>query len=252
MAVLKKDFLPADLKKDRAVTGYSSSISVQARQTREETDWLLDLAEKNPDISGVVGWLDLCSSDIYELIENYSKKPILKGLRHALQDEVDDDFMLKPEFLNGISCLESAGLLYEILIFPRHLKNVIRLVEMFPKQRFVLDHCAKPQIKDGVIKEWAEMISKLAAFPNVSCKVSGLVTEADWRNWKPSDFYPYLDVIWNAFGKSRIMIGSDWPVCLVAATYPQVVCLIEGYFERYGEAAIRNLTLSNPSLIYQL
>ncbi len=252
MEVLKRDYLPHDLKKDRSGTGYNSSIAIQGRQTREETDWLLKLADENSDILGVVGWLDLCSTDISDTLGRYADKSMLKGLRHVLHDEDDDDFMLRPDFLNGISCLSSAGLLYEILILPKHLKNAIRLLEMFPEQQFVLDHIAKPQIKDGIIDEWAELINKVASFENISCKVSGLVTEANLRSWKPGDFYPYLDVIWNSFGSDRIMIGSDWPVCNLAATFPQVVCLAEGYFEKYGHNVIRKITVANPSQIYKL
>lgn len=252
MDSLKRDFLPRDLKKDRSGTGYESSITVQARQTREETDWLLKLAEESTDILGVVGWLDLCSPDIPDTLSQYSNNPMLKGLRHVLQNEEDDDFMLRPDFLNGISHLESAGLLYELLISPKHLKNTIRLVEMFPGQRFVLDHIAKPQIKDGIINEWADLLSELASFENVSCKVSGLVTEADWKSWKPTNFYPYLDAVWNSFGKNRIMIGSDWPVCNLAATFAQTVCLAEGYFEKYGLDVLRKVTAGNSSLIYHL
>ena len=252
MSVLKRNFLPEDLFKAAEGTGFQESIAVQARQSIEETDWLLALASENPRIGGVVGWLDLCSPDIEQQLLKYAANPKLKGLRHVLQDEPDDFFELKPEFLKGISYLEAAGLIYEILIYPRQLKNAIRLAGLFPDQKYILDHCAKPLIEKGEILEWTEMITELASFPNVSCKVSGLVTEADWVTWKPDDFYPYLDVIWNAFGEDRIMIGSDWPVCLLAASYPQVVCLAEGYFEKLGDKVLKKLSSDNALREYHL
>ena len=252
MEILRRDFLPVDLEHDRKDTEYKASICVQARQKRQETEWLLELAHYNPDLLGVVGWLDLCSQEFESDLRKYSDYRLLKGLRHVLHDEEDDGFMLRPEFIRGISSMEGSGLIYEILIFPRHIPNAIKLVEMFPRQEFVLDHCAKPDIRNGRINDWAEMISRLAEYPNISCKISGLVTEADWTNWKPDDFYPYLEIIWNAFGEERLMIGSDWPVCLVAGTYPQVVCLAEGYFEQFGSGVVQKLTSSNAKRIYML
>ena len=250
--MLRTDFLPGDLIKASAGTGYQGSIAVQARQSIEETDWLLDLASKNHSVRGVVAWLDLCGNDIEKQINEYASNPLLKGLRHVLQDEPDDSFILRPEFIKGISCLESAGLLYELLIYPRQIPNAIKLVGLFPSQEFVLDHCAKPNIRRGEIHEWAELLTQLASFPNVSCKVSGLVTEADWKSWKPNDIYPYLDVIWNAFGEDRIMIGSDWPVCLLAVSYPQALCLAEGFFEKFGDEVLNKLSSKNAFREYHL
>ena len=252
MEVLKKDFMPLDLDSARKGTGYSESIAIQARQSSEETSWLIKLADENSSIRGVVGWLDLCAPDIEDQISVYAEKSTLKGLRHVLQDEPDEGFMLKPEFLNGISCLESSRLLYELLIFPSQLENAIKLAGLFPSQIFVLDHCAKPGIRFGEINEWAEEITRLASFPNVSCKVSGLVTEADWLNWQEEDFYPYLDVVWNAFGEDRIMIGSDWPVCLLAATYRDVVGIADRYFNNIGQDILQKVTITNATRIYQL
>jgi L-fuconolactonase len=252
MEILKKDYLPPDLGNHSRDTGYKSSITVQARQTREETEWLLSLAADNPGISGVVGWLDLCSSEIESDISSFTGNPCLKGLRHVLHDEPDDNFMLRPDFLRGISGMEKTGLVYELLIFPVHLPNAIKLAGMFPGQEFILDHCAKPDIRNRKINEWSDLIKKLARFPNVSCKVSGLVTEANWQGWKPDDIYPYFEVIWHAFGEERLMIGSDWPVCLLAATYPQVVCLAEGYFEKFGTDALGKITTCNAKRIYNL
>lgn len=252
MNILKRDFLTSDLRSERKGTGYEASISVQARQSEKETDWLLQLAEKDSSILGVVGWLDLCSPGFPEKLLEYNRNPLLKGLRHVLHDEADDDFMLRRDFMNGISAMGSTDLIYEILIFPKHLPNTLKLVSSFPDQRFVLDHIAKPDIRRNEISEWSDLIKQLARYPNVSCKASGMVTEAKWREWKPDDFYPYLNVIWNAFGRERIMIGSDWPVCLVAGTYAQVVCLAEGYFEKLGEDILRKTTSGNASLLYNL
>jgi len=252
MSVLKADYLPDDLEEARSGTGYTESIAVQARQSIEETDCLLKLAENHRSIRGVVGWLDLQSPEIAQQIDKYASATLLKGVRHVLQDEEDDSFMLRPGFLNGITCLEDTGLLYEILIFPRQLEKAIKMVSLFPGQKFVLDHCAKPIIRLGEIQEWAEKVYKLASFPNVSCKVSGLVTEADWLLWQAEDFYPYLELIWNAFGEDRLMIGSDWPVCLVAASYPQVVGLAEDYFRNFGTETLRKITTENAIRIYRL
>jgi L-fuconolactonase len=252
MGILKRDFLPEDLQSTSLDSGYGESITVQARQTIEETEWLLNLADENRSIRGVVGWLDLCSPNIHDQLTTFSRKKHLKGVRHVLQDEPDDNFMLRRNFLAGLDSLGATDLLYELLIFPKHLKNSIRLVELFPKQVFVLDHCAKPFIKSGKIQEWADQINKLSSFENVHCKVSGLVTEADWQSWKPADFDPYLDVIWNSFGQDRIMIGSDWPVCLVAGTYSKVMLLADEYFKKQGSEVLDRVCRINAINTYRL
>ncbi len=233
MAVLRRDFLPADLKPELEGSGFQGCVAVQARQTLEETRWLLELAEQAPFILGVVGWVDLRSSRLRFELESFAGKSKLVGVRHIVQSEPDERFLLQPEFLRGIAMLEEFDLAYDILIYVRHLPVAAEFVARFPRQRFVLDHMAKPAIKSGAIDVWARGIRELAALPNVYCKVSGLVTEADWQAWKPEDLRPYLDVAFECFGLRRLMIGSDWPVCLVAAPYARVTNAVKDYLGKY-------------------
>jgi L-fuconolactonase len=232
MAVLKQDRLPEDLAPLLAASGIDGTVAVQARQSLAETQWLLDLADQHSWIKGVVGWVDLRCPDLPAQLERFSAHPRFRGVRHVVQDEPDDRFMLGDDFQRGIGQLAEFGLTYDILIFARHLSAAYELVARFPEQPFVLDHIAKPLIVDGVLEPWATYIRRLAAFPNVWCKVSGMVTEADWHGWQPVDFRPYLDVVFEAFGPSRIMFGSDWPVCTLAGSYAQVVGLVQVYVEQ--------------------
>lgn len=229
MAVLRHNFLPADLKPELDSNDFQGSVAVQARQALEETRWLLDLAERCPWILGVVGWVDLRSPDIRSQLKVLAHNSKLLGIRHIVQSEPDERFLLQAEFLRGISALEEFNLTYDILIYTKHLPVAAEFVERFPRQRFVLDHLAKPPIKSGNIDFWAQGISRLAAFPNVFCKLSGLVTEADWRRWQPEQIFPFLDVAFESFGPDRLMIGSDWPVCLVAASYARAVEVVKSY-----------------------
>jgi L-fuconolactonase len=238
MAVLKQDRLPPDLAPLLQAASVDGTVAVQARQTLEETRWLLDLADQYEFIRGVVGWVDLCSPGLRSQLEQFSAHPdgrhapALAGVRHVLQDEPDDQFMLRDDFLRGIAALVEFDLTYDLLIFPRHLPVACELVKRFPDQPFVLDHIAKPLIKDGVLEPWATDIVRLAAYPNVVCKISGMVTEADWQGWKPSSFQPYLDVVLEAFGPGRLMFGSDWPVCTLAGTYGRVAGLVAAYTQQ--------------------
>ncbi len=234
MAALRRDFLPADLKPELEGNGFQGCVAVQARQTLEETRWLLELAERAPFILGVVGWVDLRSPRVRFELESLTGKSKLVGVRHIVQSEPDEGFLLQPDFLRGIAMLEEFGLAYDILIYARHLPVAAEFVARFPRQRFVLDHMAKPPIKGGALDAWARGIQGLAAFPNVYCKVSGLVTEADWQVWKPEDIRPYLDVAFECFGPSRLMAGSDWPVCTVAAPYARVMNLVKDYLGKYS------------------
>jgi len=229
MAALCRDYLPADLTPHLDALGFDGSIAVQARQMIEETDWLLRLAEAESRILGVVGWFDLCSQSLPDQLERYRAHPKLVGARHVVHDEPDDRFMLRPEFRRGIAMLADAELAYDLLLRPRHLKLALELVDEFEDQLFVLDHIAKPEIRDHVVSGWSEDVARLAERPNVFCKLSGLVTEADWTNWQPSDFRPYLDVVLGAFGAERLMIGSDWPVCTLAADYGAAMRLVIEY-----------------------
>ncbi len=234
MAALRRDFLSEDLKPEMERNGFQGCVAVQARQTLEETRWLLELAERAPFILGVVGWVDLRSPRLRFELRSLAGQSKLVGVRHIVQSEPDERFLLQPDFLRGIAMLEEFDLAYDILIYPRHLTVAAEFVTRFPRQRFVLDHLAKPPIKSGGLDSWARGIRKLAAFENVFCKVSGLVTEADWQAWKPENMRPYLDLAFECFGPSRLMIGSDWPVCTVAAPYSRVMDIVKDYLRTYA------------------
>jgi L-fuconolactonase len=236
MAALRRDFLPHDLKPELDQAGFQGSVAVQARQTTEETRWLLQLAASSPFILGVVGWVDLQSPDVRSQLREFSQNPKLVGVRHVVQGEPDERFMLRPEFLRGIAALEEFDLAYDILIYTRHLTVAAEFVRQFPRQRFVLDHLAKPPIKDGSLQPWARGVEELAAFPNVMCKLSGMVTEADRQHWRPEHMAPYLDVAFKCFGPERLMIGSDWPVCSVAAPYSRAMSVVKDYLARCSAA----------------
>ena len=232
MSAIQRDFLPEHFRPELSRNGFHGSVVVQTRQTLEETRWLLRLAERSPAIVGVVGWVDLCSPDAQEQMASFAKNPKLVGIRHIVQSEPDDRFLLRADFLRGIAVLEQFDLAYDILIYTRHLPVTAEFVERFPRQRFVLDHLAKPPINSGEIDAWAGGIRRLAGFPNVFAKLSGLVTEADWLHWKPEDISPYIDVAFDCFGPERLMIGSDWPVCLLAADYARVIDVVKNYLHR--------------------
>ena len=219
MSVLKRDFLPQDLEKELHAEGFSGSVAVQASQTLAETTWLLELATKFPAIRGVIGWAPLASDHFAADLEHLHSQPKLKGFRHVVQDEPDDNFILGSTFNRGVSSLKNTGLVYDILIFERHLPASIQFVDRHPGQLFVLDHIAKPTIRERLMDPWSKNIGELARRENVFCKLSGMVTEADWANWTEADLKPYVDVVLGAFGPKRLMVGSDWPVCLLASTY---------------------------------
>jgi L-fuconolactonase len=229
MPALRRDFLPADLRREMRRAAVDACVAVQARQTLEETRWLLELADGHPFVAGVIGWIDLQADDAAEQLERFVDHPKLLGVRHIVQAEPDDRFMLRPAFCRGISLLEDRDLTYDILIYPKHLPAAVELVSRFRRQRFVLDHLAKPNIRAGDIREWERGIRELARFPLVFCKVSGLVTEAEWTRWTLDDIRPYLDVAFDCFGAHRLLAGSDWPVCTVAADYGRTMSLIDDY-----------------------
>src|SRR5438128_188402 len=233
MPGLRRDFLPYDLKPELERTGFDGTIAVQARQSLQETRFLLELAKSAPFIFGVVGWVDLRSAHVRAQLKEFAQNPKFVGVRHVVQSESDDRFLLQPEFLRGIAALEEFDLTYDILIYPRHLPVAAEFVKRFPRQRFVLDHVAKPLIKSGSLQPWQSGIRELAQNTNVFCKLSGLVTEADWKNWKASDFDPYLDVALESFSRDRLMSGSDWPVCTVAGSYSQVMGIVVEYLGKY-------------------
>jgi L-fuconolactonase len=229
MEPLRRNFLPPDVEPEMARAGFQGCVAVQARQTPEETEWLLQLAGPSRFVRGVVGWVDLQSPDLASQLERFAAHPRFVGVRHIVQGEPDDRFLLRPAFLGGIERLAAYDLAYDILIYPRHLPVAAEFVAQFPGQRFVLDHLAKPDIRAGEIRDWARDLGRLAAFPNVSAKLSGLVTEAHWGAWTPERLRPYLDVAFECFGPSRLMIGSDWPVCTLAGDYGRVMRVVTDF-----------------------
>jgi L-fuconolactonase len=226
---IRRSFLPADLQPLLAAAKIDGCIAVQARQSFEESRWLLSLSNEHSFIKGVVGWVDLRSQRVADHLAQLSSHPRFVGVRHIVQDEPDESFMLRPGFLRGINCLQAFDLAYDILIYAHQLPAAIQLVTRFPNQRFVVDHIAKPRIAARRLFPWRDHMRQLAQHPNVACKVSGMVTEADWQNWKPEHFRPYFEVVFGAFGASRIMYGSDWPVCVLASSYQRVYDLAAGY-----------------------
>ena len=252
MAALRRNFLPEDLAPELLESGFEGSVAVQARQTLEETGWLLELAERSPSILGVVGWVDLRSPEARVQLEGFARSTKLVGIRHIVQSEPDDRFLLQPEFLRGIALLEDFDLAYDILIYPKHLPVATEFAERFPRQRFVLDHMAKPQIKSGEIEMWARGMRSLAALPNVFCKLSGLVTEADWKHWTPEQITPYLNVVFEAFGPDRLMIGSDWPVCLAAGSYRRVVEVIKNHVLEHRPDSLEGVLGGNAQRFWRL
>ncbi|QDU56972.1 amidohydrolase family protein [Aeoliella mucimassa] len=219
MSVLANDYLPPDLSNAISTTDVDRVLSVQARQSTEETTWLLDLAAEHEFVCGVVGWLPLVDGEVAALLERFSQNPWLRGIRHIVHDEPDDDFILNSDFNRGVSLLAGFDLTYDILIFERHLPLTIQFVDDHSDLRLVLDHIAKPRIADGALEPWRTQIVELARRPNVYCKVSGMVTEADCATWSADALRPYFDVVLEAFGPQRLMFGSDWPVCLLASDY---------------------------------
>ena len=251
MLKIQRDFLPEDLLPLLSQNQFSGCVAVQASQSEEETNFLLDLASKNDFIKGVVGWADLRDEKISERLNHFSKYEKLKGFRHVVQGE-PDDFMFGATFRNGIAALKQFDFTYDILIFHRQLPAAIDLVKSFPDQAFVIDHIAKPDIKSGEIASWKKGIEEIAKFNNVSCKISGMVTEADWNSWKPSDLKPYLDVIFESFSVDKILFGSDWPVCNVAADYNIVVKTLEDYISKLSIEDQNKIWSENAKAFYKL
>jgi L-fuconolactonase len=247
---LHRTWLPDDLAALQAPLGFEGSIAVQARQVVGESDWLLGLADRHAGVKGVVGWVDLRSDRVEEDLVRLARHPKFVGVRHVVQDEPDDDFMLGADFRRGISKLRAHGLTYDLLIYPRQLRAALRLAENFPEQAFVLDHVAKPNVKDGRLEPWRSDLLRLARLPNVHCKVSGLITEADHRAWRAEQFRPYLDTVFEAFGLPRLMYGSDWPVCLFAGDYAAAFSLIDDYARQFTPAEREALFGGNCASFY--
>lgn len=251
MSVIRRDFLPEDLKpilKENMVEG---CVAVQTAPTEEETKFLLNLANKHDFIKGVVGWVDFTSDNLDERLVYFSKDPKFKGVRHLLQAQ-PANYILQPEFLKGMEAFGNFNLTYDLLVLEDQLANSIELVSNFPNQKFVLNHLAKPKVSAGVSKNWKDMILKLGEKKNVSCKLSGLLTETENFIWKPEDFYPFLDLAIEAFGTDRLMFGSDWPVSLAAGQYSDTLEIIEGFLLTKKERLLENVLGNNAINIYKL
>ncbi|NEU69739.1 amidohydrolase family protein [Spirosoma agri] len=251
MAMIRRDFLPADLEPILAGNGVNGCVAVQASQSEEETQFLVSMAQNYDIVKGVVGWVDLQSPTVSDRLEHFAQHVEIKGFRHVAQAE-PDDFLTWPAVVEGIRQLASFNLTYDILIYPSQLKAALHLVRAVPEVNFVIDHLAKPYITKQEISRWSNFMTQIAKNQNVSCKLSGMVTEADWQNWSKKDFFPYLDVAFEQFGPDRLLFGSDWPVCLVAANYTQVKNVVEDYLLPWGDEVRANVMGMNAVRFYGL
>jgi L-fuconolactonase len=252
MEVLQRNFLAADLEHEMRTVGVDGSIVVQARQNVKETQWLLNLAERTACIQGVIGWLPLTAENLPSLLESFADNRKLKGVRHVIQDEPEDDFILRDDFNHGIAALLDTGLVYDILIHERHLTQTATFVARHPGQVFVLDHLAKPRIRSAELQPWSDNLKRLADNANVYCKLSGLVTEADWATWTLEDLQPYLDAALEAFGAERLMAGSDWPVCLLASSYKRWWAALHQWCTGLNHEQCRHILGLTASRVYRL
>jgi L-fuconolactonase len=252
MRALRRGFLPKDLLPELAAAGIDGTVAVQARQTMDETRWLLDMADECEAIRGVVGWAPIAGEDFPGVMEEFEHRTKLKGLRHVIQGEPDENYILRADFNSGILAMQGSGLVYDILVYERHLPQTIEFVDEYPNQIFVLDHIAKPRIGAGMMQPWADNLHELALRQNVWCKVSGMVTEADWKSWTPETLRPYLDVVVDAFGVDRLMAGSDWPVCLVATEYARWFEVLRTYFAGFSESERDAIFGGTAIEVYQL
>ena len=251
MEVIRKDFLPKDLKPILEENAVDGCIAVQADQSETETEFLLACAEQNPFIKGVVGWVDLIAENLEDRLKHYAANPLFKGVRHIVQAE-KDDYLFREDVQGGISKLSKYNLAFDILVFPQQLPAAIELVEKFPEQTFVLDHIAKPNISAPMTETWKANITALSKFENVSCKLSGMVTETKDFAFADEDFAPFMDHVFSSFGANRILFGSDWPVCLLAADYTKVKTLISDYLDKHSLKARAQVLGINAIKIYNL
>ena len=252
MAIIRKDFMPSDLETVYQEHGIDGCVAVQADQTLDETDFLLKLASEYDFIKGVVGWADLRDATIESVLEHYRQHNKLKGFRHVVQGEADPNFLLRPDFLRGISLLERYGYTYDILIFPHQLGATLEFVKRFPNQKFIIDHIAKPYIKDGFFDGWAVLMREIGKQKNVFCKLSGIITEADYKLWTPSQIEPYMQLVLEAFGPEQLVFGSDWPVCLVAGNYQRVKHLVTDFISKLSESEQKQIMGMNAMNFYNL
>jgi L-fuconolactonase len=251
MKTLQQHYLPQTIAGTLRRNGIDGCIAVQADQSELETLFLKELAGSHEIIKGVVGWIDLQSEKVEERLAYFSQYRIIKGWRHIVQGE-PDDFLLQPAFQRGISLLQPYNYTYDILIYPRQLRSAVEFVSKFPEQKMIIDHCAKPDIAGKKIDDWAALMSEMAKHPNVYCKLSGLFTEAKWKEWSPAEFYPYLDVVFKVFGTERLLYGSDWPVLLLSGMYVQWKSLLEKYMENFDQEEKEKIFSSNAVKFYNL
>lgn len=252
MEVLKKDYLPSDLLPLLQENKIDGCVAVQADQTLAETEFLLKLADENDFIKAVVGWVDLRAENIRDQLKTFSSHTKLKGFRHIVQSEPDERFLLRDDFSHGISLLKEFGYTYDLLVYPHQLETVIAFIEKFPDQPFVLDHMGKPEIRNKKSWDWENHIEEIARHPNVYCKISGLVTEADPKEWKMGDFVPYIDFVLQTFGTDRVIFGSDWPVCLLGASYTEACDIVEGNTTHLTEEEKAKLWGENAMKFYDI
>ncbi|MGQ0739640.1 MAG: amidohydrolase family protein [Bacteroidota bacterium] len=251
MKILRQDYLPEHLIQSLKRNNVDGCVAVQAGQTGYETHFLAELAGTHPEIKAVVGWVDLQSETVSERLDYFSQYPIIKGWRHVVQNE-PDDFLLRENFQRGIRALAKYDCTYDVLIYHHQLKPALKFVSKFPQQKFIIDHCAKPDIRKKTIDEWGKLMKEMAKQPNVFCKISGLLTEAGWKTWSAKDFYPYLDIVFEAFGTSRLLFGSDWPVMLLSGIYVQWKSLLEKYMESFPEEDRQRVFGGNAVQFYKL
>ena len=252
MGALRNNFLPRNLKPILDANKIDGCVLVQVDQSEEENDFLVTLAEENDFIKGVVGWVDFQADNIQDRLAYYASIKKLRGFRHIVQGESDDRFLMRPDFMRGISALQSHNFTYDILIYPHQLSVSIEFVRKFPTQKFVIDHLAKPEIKNGNIQSWKKEIREIAAMENIHCKISGMVTEADWQKWTYANVEPYLDVVFESFGIDRLMYGSDWPVCLLAGSYEKQLSITESYINSLSDTEQNKIMGANAFNFYNL
>lgn len=251
MAVIQRDFLPEDLQPLLEDKGIDGCVAVQADQSLAETDFLLSLAEKHSFVKAVVGWVDLKSDELSSVLERYVGHEPFKGVRHILQAE-PDDFMTDPVFMAGVKKLADFGLTYDVLVHQGQLEETLQFIDQLPEMPLVIDHIAKPDIKNDSFDHWAKYMKAIAERKHVTVKVSGLVTEADWKNWKREDFTPYIDFCLEHFGPERLMYGSDWPVCLLAGSYSGIYDLLQSHISQLSDTEQGHIMGGTAAKFYSL
>jgi L-fuconolactonase len=252
MAVLKRDFLPDELKETFSKNNVDGCIAVQADQSAEETMFLLQLGERHTFIKAVVGWIDPSSRNFPDELNAYRSFSLLKGFRNVIQGQDDNRYFTNKLFLEGFSLLHESRYTYDLLVYHGQLPSAIKFSEKYPDQKFILDHCGKPDIKNSSIKHWKRDIRIIAENPNMYCKLSGLVTEADWSHWNYQQISPYLEIAGEYFGTDRLCFGSDWPVCLLAAKYEKVLDIINAFCRQVTDTEREKIFSGNAISFYQL